>query len=179
MHSLSHQNKKTVVTLTRGYFVKWCWAHGNYHTKKQLKLMPLSFSLEWLANKKRPEDLKQITLTDISIDMMTEAFATVDMSVASNMRVNLWCKVDTGAWGNVMPLWAFAKLFPNQLMKTGMPIELWKCNTKLRAYNGTNIPQLSTLDIAITWKDEDTKKVHKMGTTFYVVNIPGPAILGF
>ena len=131
----------------------------------------------WLANQKRPEDLEKITLTDISIDAMMEAFATVDMPVASKKRARLWCKVDTGAGGNVMPLWAFAKLFPNRLMKTGMPTGLRKCNTKLRAYNGKNIPQLSALDTPITWKDEETKEVNKMDTTFYVANTPGPAIL--
>ena len=60
-----------------------------------------------------------------------------------------------------MPLQAFAKLFPNRLMKTGMPTGLRKCNTKLRAYNGTNIPQLGALDTPITWKDEETKEVNK------------------
>ena len=55
---------------------------------------------------------------------MTEAFATVDMPVASKKRASLQCKVDTGAGGNVMPLRAFAKLFPNQLTKTGMPTGL-------------------------------------------------------
>ena len=81
---------------------------------------------------------------------MTEAFATVDMPVASKKMASLRCKVDTGAGGNMMPLRAFAKLFPNQLRKTGMPTGLRKCNTKLRAYNGTNIPQLSALDTPIT-----------------------------
>ena len=42
-----------------------------------------------LADQKRPEDPKQITLTDISIDAMTEAFATVDMPVASKKRASL------------------------------------------------------------------------------------------
>ena len=108
----------------------------------------------WLANQKRPEDLEKITLVDISIDTMTEAFATVDMPVASEKRASLQCNVDTGAGGNVMPLRAFAKLFPNRLTKTGMPTGLRKCNTKLRAYNGTNITQLSVLETTITWKDE-------------------------
>ena len=85
----------------------------------------------WLADQKSPEDPENIILTDISIDTMTEAFATVDMAIASKKRASLWCKVDTGVRGNVMPLWAFAKLFPNQLMKTGMHIRLWKHNIKL------------------------------------------------
>ena len=59
-----------------------------------------------------------------------------------------------------------------------MATGLRKCNTKLRAYNGTNISQLSALDTVITWKDEERRKVNKMNTIFYVVNTPGPAILG-
>ena len=59
-----------------------------------------------------------------------------------------------------------------------MPTGLQKCNTKLRAYNGTNIPQLSALDTPITWKDEETKEVNEMDTTFYIADTPGPAILG-
>ena len=78
----------------------------------------------------------------------------------------------------MMPLQAFAKLFPNWLMKARMPTGLQKCNSKLRAYNRTNIPQLGVLDTPITWKDEETKEVNKMDTTFYVVDTPGPAFLG-
>ena len=59
-----------------------------------------------------------------------------------------------------------------------MPTGLLKCSTKLRAYNGTNIPQLGALDTPITWKDEETKEVNKMDTTFYIADTPGPAILG-
>ena len=83
-----------------------------------------------------------------------------------------------GAGGNMMPLRVFAKLFPNWLMETGMPTGLQKCNTKLRAYNRTNIPQLGALETTITWKDEETKEVNKMDTTFYIADTPGPAILG-
>ena len=46
------------------------------------------------------------------------------------------------------------------------------------AYNGTNIPQLSRRDTSITWKDEETKEINKMDTTFYVADTPGPAIVG-
>ena len=59
-----------------------------------------------------------------------------------------------------------------------MPTGLQKCNAKLRAYNGINIPQLGALDTPITWKHEETKEVNKMDTTFYIVDTLGPAILG-
>ena len=38
--------------------------------------------------------------------------------------------------------------------------------------------QVGALDTPITWKDEETKEVNKMDTTFYIADIPGPAILG-
>ena len=47
-----------------------------------------------------------------------------------------------------------------------MPTGLQKCNTKLRAYNRTNNPQLGALDTAVTWTDDEMRKVHKMDTTF-------------
>ena len=59
-----------------------------------------------------------------------------------------------------------------------MPTGLQTCNTKLRAYNGTKIPQLGALETTITLKEEETQEVNKMDTTFYVANTPGPAILG-
>ena len=76
-----------------------------------------------------------------------------------------------------MPLQAFSKLFPKWIRK-GLPTGLWKCKTRLTAYNGTNIPQLGALDTKITWKDQDTKKMTSMNTTWYVADTPGPAILG-
>ena len=77
-----------------------------------------------------------------------------------------------------MPLQVFAKLFLNWLVKTGMATGLQRCNTKLRAYNGTNILQLGALDTPITWKDEAKKEVNKMDTTFHIANTLGSAILG-
>ena len=88
------------------------------------------------------------------------------------MQGGHWCRRKHDA-----PL-SLCKLFPNRLTKTGMPTGLLKCNTKLRAYNGTNIPPLGALETIITWKDEETKEVNKMYTTFYVADTPGPAILG-
>ena len=93
-----------------------------------------------LVDHKRPEDLKEIAPADISIDAITEVFENVEMPIASKKRASLWFKVDTGAGGNMMPLWAFGKCFPNWLTKAGLHTGLQKCKTKLRAYKGTNIP---------------------------------------
>ena len=58
--------------------------------------------------------IRTIELSDVWIDSTTEAFATVEMpaEIGPNKLATLKCKVDTGAGGNVMPLRAFAKLFP-------------------------------------------------------------------
>ena len=61
--------------------------------------------------------VRTIKLSDVQIDSTTEAFATVEMpaEIGPNKLATLKCKVDTGAGGNVMPLRAFAKLFPRRI----------------------------------------------------------------
>ena len=63
-------------------------------------------------------DPETIELADVWIDSTTEAFATVQMpaEIGPNKLATLKCKVDTGADGNVMPLCAFTKLFPDVSM---------------------------------------------------------------
>ena len=80
---------------------------------------------------------------------MTEAFATVDMPVASEKRASLRCKVDTGAGGNVMPLRAFTKLFPNRLTKTGMPTGLRKCPIAIRPLVEKKLNKLLEQDVIV------------------------------
>ena len=113
---------------------------------------------------------KEDHLIVIAIDAMTEAFANVVMHQRREPAFNArWILVQEEVWCPFEP-W---ELFPNQLTKAGLPTGLQKCNTKLRAYNGTNIPQFGALDTTISWKDEETKKVCKMDTTFYVTDTPG------
>ena len=49
---------------------------------------------------------KPTVIRDVCIDTMTEAYATVQVpaQIGSNQCGSLWCKVDTGAEGNVMHL---------------------------------------------------------------------------
>ena len=62
-------------------------------------------------------DPEPSTFTDVSIDVMTEAYTTVQMpaQIGPNQCGSLRYKVDTGAGGNVMPLHIFAKLFPKHI----------------------------------------------------------------
>ena len=87
------------------------------------------------------------------------------------MQGGHWCRREHDAPLNL------CQTLPQLVNKIAIPTGLRKSNTKLRAYNGTNIP-VSALDTSITWKGEETKEVNKMDTTFYITNTPGPAILG-
>ena len=98
-------------------------------------------------------DPETIELSDVWIDSTTEAFVTVQMpaEIGPNKLATLKCKVDTGVGGNVMPLHAFAKLFPRCINADGSPRGLKSSKTCLTAYNRSKIPQFGTLDTAIDW----------------------------
>ena len=66
---------------------------------------------EWPAT--HPE---YITIADVDINTMTEAFTTMKMSadIGPNQLRKVCCKVDPGIGGNVMLLCVFQKLFPSQ-----------------------------------------------------------------
>ena len=91
-------------------------------------------------------DPDMIQISDICIDAMTEAYATVKMpaEIGPDQQATLRCKVDTGACGNVMPLHAFSKLFPRCVTTDGTPTGLRPTRTRLTAYNGSTIKQYGT-----------------------------------
>ena len=102
-------------------------------------------------------------LTHISVQLPTPPLYTT-----ACMRV----KVDTGAQGNVLPLRVFSGMFPeymdNKIPKLSV---LEQCNnTKLTAYNGTRIPHYGTTTLNCRERDRQF--------FFYVVNSPGPVIIG-
>ena len=125
-------------------------------------------------------DPKTIELSDVQIDSTTEAFVTVQMpaEIGPNKLVTLKCKVDTGAGGNVMPLHAFAKLFPRRINADGSPRGLKSSTTRLTAYNGFKIIQFGTLYTAIDWTPKGKEVANHLWTRWYIADTPGPAILG-
>ena len=94
-----------------------------------------------------------VNTTTINTDALTEAWATVTMpaEIGPNHHGSLQCKVNTGASSNVMPLCVFAKLLPSCITRDGKPTRLCPCETRLTAYNGSNIPQFGAIDTAIEW----------------------------
>ena len=123
---------------------------------------------------------EHISITAINIDALTETWATITMPVeiGPNQCGSLRCKVNTSASGNVMPLHILATLFPRHITRDGKPTRLHHCDTRLMAYDGSNIAQFGALDTAIEW----TPKVHQLSKDFwtrcYVADSAGRVILG-
>ena len=140
------------------------------------------FHREWLTARhmRSNADPETIELSDVWIDSTTKAFATVQMpaEIGPNKLVTLKCKVNTGAGGNVMPLHAFAKLFPRCINTDGSPRGLKSSTTCLTAYNGSKIPQFGTLDTTIDWTPKGKDVANHLQTIWYIADTLGPAILG-
>jgi len=107
----------------------------------------------------------------------TEAFARVALrATGKKIRHYIQLKVDTGAQGNTLPLRIYKKMFPDQLNKRGEPtnIQPKQKGTQLTAYNGTPIQCYGHINLVCRFKDGawHTGK-------FYIVNVAGPAIIGF
>ena len=104
------------------------------------------------------------------------------VQIPAEMRPNklatLKCKVDTSAGGNVMPLCAFAKLFPRHIKASGSPRGLKWSMTCLTAYNRSKIPQFGTLDTAINWNPKGKDVANHLQTQWYIADTLGSAILG-
>ena len=92
-----------------------------------------------------------------------EAFATVQMpaEIGPSQLATLKCKVDTGTGGNIMPLHAFAKLFPRCINADGSPRGL---KSSMTAYNRSKLPQFGTLDAAIDWTPKGQKVANHLQT---------------
>ena len=125
-------------------------------------------------------DPETIGISDVQIDPTTEAFVTVQIpaEIGPNQLVTLKCKVNTGVGGNVIPLHAFAKLFPRCINADGSPRGLKSSMICLTAYNRSKIPQFGTLDTAIDWTPKGKDVANHLWTRWYIADTPGPAILG-
>ena len=121
------------------------------------------------------------THNDVNIvNASTEAFTKVTLPAPSGKRcqeANIQVKVDTGAGGNVLPLYLFHQLYPEWVNSTGTPTGLQQTNIHLSAYNSTRIPQHRVLDTWTRWKPHDSKPC-VLNSQWYVADTDGPAILG-
>ena len=101
--------------------------------------------------------------------LQLKPFATVEIpaGIGPHQCRTLKCKVDTGAGGNIMPLQAFAKLFPRHINANGSPRGLKPSTTCLTAYSESKINQFGTLDTAIDWGSQ-RKECYKLSTDMMV-----------
>ena len=78
-------------------------------------------------------------------------------------------KVDTGAQGNLLPLRTFQKMYPD---KRYWP-NLQPSSTRLSVYDSSTLTQYGKLELTIS------SGAHTSEAIFYVVDTPGPVLLGF
>ena len=69
-------------------------------------------------------------------------------------------------------------LFPSCITTDGKPTGLCPHETRLTAYNVSNIPQFGALDTAIEWTPKGHQHSKCLQTRWYVADSPGPAIRG-
>ena len=126
------------------------------------------------------EQFESFTFSEITVsslclmDKRDEAFVTMNIEI-SNQKHKLQLKVDTGAQANTLPLHTYRKMFPTRLDSHGFPCKgtLKETTCALSAYNGSKITccGITTIPMAYQntgWRDTD----------FFVVDVPGPAVLG-
>ena len=88
----------------------------------------------------------------------------------TNCGHTLRVKVDTGASGNALPLRTFKQMYGKNACTQG---RLTKNHKKISAYSGHEITCLGTINIPCQYKGSEW-----VTARFYVVDVPGPAILG-
>ena len=98
------------------------------------------------------------------------AYATLQIKMPGRSNSYLKGKVDTGAQGNILPMRTYHAMFPDD---KGVPTRTSKSAVRLRAYNGTTIPQYGTLMLQCRYGDTEW-----ISTKFYVADTPGPVIFG-
>ena len=100
--------------------------------------------------------------------------ALVNLTVASNHKaLNLTCKLDTGAEGNIISLATYKLLAPDtDFDRNGIPCHLQRSNTRITAYGGSRIPQYGTCELMLDHRGK------KQSATFFVVQSNAPLIIG-
>ena len=108
-------------------------------------------------------------------DSRTQIFAKVKVwKIDKKKVIDIRCKVDTGAEGNIMPLTYFRKIYPELLDAEGNPQNgaIKENKTILSAYGGTQIKNVGQVEIPCSYGE--TKFTGK----FFVADVTGPIILG-
>ncbi|KAL5017321.1 hypothetical protein ScPMuIL_006910 [Solemya velum] len=101
-----------------------------------------------------------------------EAYACLDIKIPDRANTKLKLKIDTGAQRNTLPVRIYRQMFPKRLNSDGYPTA-GKSDIKLFAYNNTEITHYGTVSIPCRFENSTWTE-----TTFYIVDVSGPAIAG-
>ena len=125
-----------------------------------------------------PQEFYAVNLSSKSLDSIgqekksrDEAYTRLKIRPPGIRTKNcsLLLKIDTGASGNTLPKRTFQQMYGTHSYHLLEPAN----NVILTAYNGATIECLGKLDMLCRYKDEKWTKA-----TFYVVDVPGPAVVG-
>ena len=108
-------------------------------------------------------------------DNKTEIFTELQIRLPDRPGTHtLKAKVDTGAEGNMLPLWTYRRMFPDKVHDLGQPIlgSTKKELTILTVYNGSSIMQHGSVCIQCAHKGKWTT------LEFFVLTTEGPTIIG-
>ena len=118
---------------------------------------------------------------NVHAPLCNEAYTMVQLpaSTSSKGTASLHIKVNTGAGGNVLPLYMFQHLCPNWISPAGLPTGLDHVSTRLTAYNGSHIPLYGALCGPIIWQPGSPgTRPCKVNSYWYVADTPSPTIPG-
>jgi len=111
------------------------------------------------------------------VNKRNEAYVRLQLKLKGirNGQLCVKLKVDTGAQANTLPFHVYRQFFPDHVDRKGKPYRkyLKPTQTVLSAYNGSIIRCAGVINIPCRYKSSEWTD-----TPFYVVDVPGPAILG-
>ena len=147
-----------------------------YRRRKESKSRSSSDALDTITCKRQYQtdnetciQFDAITVSSLCLDKREEAYTDVDIICpAKQGKHTLKLKIDTGAGANTLPLRTLKQMYSEQWMS-----HISDARVRLTAYNGTDIPCLGTISIACRYKGSQWSSER-----FYVVDVPGPAIMG-
>ena len=140
--------------------------HPSQHRSKHVD----ELDVDVVQSEHEEKELHTIQVMINSIDaVQTEAMTTLNIKCPQlGGQDRLRAKIDTGASGNILPLWKLKDLYGNHWKDVLSPTR-----AQLAAYNNTPIPCLGSITISCQYKDSPWEK-----QTWYVVNVDGPVIVG-
>ena len=119
-------------------------------------------------NKEAEEQMESLTFNCINMTQRDEAFVLINIKLPNRNGIHkLRLKIDTEAQGNTRPVSTFHRMFPEKLDADGFS------NIKKQFINKKLIKCFGNIKIPCQYNKSDWHV-----STFHIVDVQGPAILG-